>query len=171
MWHHEGRRVASDLLGSLEPAEVLSEYGGEPLTFVAQDPTGELLLVHSLSASDRISRYLVSAVDERILDALKDGRLDILGALRQARCWLADIDDGGAVAGLWRVDFAALPWRVLPRPGARLTRSGAASNEEGPGTHVIQGVIHGKSIELHEEPGLADGQRVEVTLRPVTTLA
>jgi hypothetical protein len=82
---------------------------------------GEFLLVHSLSASGRISRHLVSAVDERSFDALKAGRLDILGALRQSRCWLADIDDAGAVAGLWRTDFATLPERVLPRPGALLT--------------------------------------------------
>ena len=31
---------------------------------------------------------------------------------------------------------------------------------------VYQGVVHGKTIELHEHPGIADGQAVEVVLRP-----
>jgi hypothetical protein len=32
---------------------------------------------------------------------------------------------------------------------------------------IIQGVIHGKTIELEQEPGLPDGQQVEVTVRPL----
>lgn len=33
---------------------------------------------------------------------------------------------------------------------------------------VVQGVIHGKTIELQADPGLADGTTVEVTIRPVS---
>lgn len=36
-----------------------------------------------------------------------------------------------------------------------------------PGT--IEGVIHGKRIELATDPGLADGQPVSVIVRPVET--
>jgi hypothetical protein len=32
---------------------------------------------------------------------------------------------------------------------------------------IIQGVIHGKTIELENEPGLPEGQRVAVEIRPV----
>ena len=32
----------------------------------------------------------------------------------------------------------------------------------------IRGVIHGKTIELANDPGLKQGQEVEVTLRPAT---
>lgn len=32
---------------------------------------------------------------------------------------------------------------------------------------VVQGVIHGKTIELQADPGIADGARVEVTIRPL----
>lgn len=32
---------------------------------------------------------------------------------------------------------------------------------------IIQGVIHGKIIELEREPGLPDGQQVEVTVMPL----
>jgi uncharacterized protein (DUF433 family) len=32
---------------------------------------------------------------------------------------------------------------------------------------IIEGVIHGKTIELENEPGLPEGQRVAVEIRPV----
>lgn len=33
---------------------------------------------------------------------------------------------------------------------------------------VYKGVVHGKTIELEEEPGLPDGQEVTVNIQPVT---
>jgi hypothetical protein len=35
---------------------------------------------------------------------------------------------------------------------------------------AIHGIIHGKTIELLDDPGMVDGQRVEVLLRPVVSL-
>ena len=32
----------------------------------------------------------------------------------------------------------------------------------------LRGVIHGKTIELITDPGLKEGQEVEITLRPMT---
>jgi len=32
---------------------------------------------------------------------------------------------------------------------------------------VLKGVVHGKIIELEDEPGLPDGQAVNVTVQPV----
>ncbi len=32
-------------------------------------------------------------------------------------------------------------------------------------TKVLQGIIHGKTIELENETGLEDGRKVEITLR------
>ncbi|MFI5457265.1 MAG: hypothetical protein ACHRXM_17605 [Isosphaerales bacterium] len=121
MWEPEGKLINAHTLGSLEPAEVLFEYEGEPLTFVARDLCDELLLVHSLLVFDRMSRYLVSAVDQRILDHLKSGQLDVRGALRQPRCWVADMAVDGAAAKLWRVEFDSVPESVLPRAGTMLT--------------------------------------------------
>jgi hypothetical protein len=34
---------------------------------------------------------------------------------------------------------------------------------------VIQGVVHGKTIELKESPGVPDGQKVEVVVRLIET--
>ncbi len=33
-------------------------------------------------------------------------------------------------------------------------------------TEVIRGTIHGKMIELEKDPGIGDGQEVEVVVRP-----
>ena len=32
---------------------------------------------------------------------------------------------------------------------------------------VVQGIIHGKTIELQTDPGIADGVTVEITIRPL----
>ena len=34
-------------------------------------------------------------------------------------------------------------------------------------TEVVQGVIHGRTIELKADPGIADGATVEITIRTV----
>jgi hypothetical protein len=120
MWEPVGKALDPGRLGSLEPTEILYEFSGEPLTFVVRDPDAEPLLVHSLSVFDRTSRYLVSAVDARILRELKVGRIDLLIALRQPRCWIADVAEDASVKSLWRIEFGSIPERVLPRPGAML---------------------------------------------------
>jgi len=33
---------------------------------------------------------------------------------------------------------------------------------------AMKGIVHGKTIELEEEPGLPDGQEVAVTVEPIT---
>jgi hypothetical protein len=118
MWEPEAIRIGNEKLGPLEPRETLYEYDGEPLTFVADDPDGEPLLLHHLSVSDQTSRYAVSAVDSRILKDLKAGRIDILTALRQPRCWIADLAGDATVKALWRIEFSSIPEKILPRPGA-----------------------------------------------------
>ncbi|MBX6315083.1 MAG: hypothetical protein IRY99_19535 [Isosphaeraceae bacterium] len=124
-WEPEGNKIADGRLGSLEPVEVLFEFEGEPLTFVARDPDGGLLLLHDTILHDvmafhRTTRYVVSAIDSRILGDLKAGRIDILTALRQPRCWVADVVGDGSVKALWRVEFSSIPEKVLPRPGAMI---------------------------------------------------
>lgn len=121
MWEPIGKILDQGTLGSLEPTEVLYEFGGEPLTFKALDPDSEPLLVHNLSVFDRTSRYLVSAVNARILLELKTGQIDILTALRQPRCWIADIAEDASIKSLWRIEFETIPERILPRPGAMLS--------------------------------------------------
>ncbi len=33
--------------------------------------------------------------------------------------------------------------------------------------HIVCGVVHGRVVELDENPGLRDGERVTIVLRPV----
>jgi hypothetical protein len=35
-------------------------------------------------------------------------------------------------------------------------------------SQVLQGIVHGKTIELAEEPGVADGEQVEVSVKVVS---
>ena len=121
MWKPEGDLINQEALGLLKPVEVLYEFECEFLTFVALDPNDEPLLVHNLCVFERTSRYLVSAIDPRILHDLKTGRIDILTALRQPRCWIADVAEDAEVKSLWRIDFDAVPADHLPSPGAMLT--------------------------------------------------
>ena len=120
MWEPKGKRIDNKALGSLAPQEILFEYE-EPLTFVAEDPEGHLLLAHCVGGDRGVSRYLVAASSRTITEDLKAGRSDVLGALRQPRCWIADIGSSGAVESLWAVDFELVPKNVLPRPGSMLT--------------------------------------------------
>ena len=82
---------------------------------------------HNLCVSEGISRYLVSPIDARILGDLKAGRLDIYSALRQPRCWIADLvaadsfEHPWRIHALYRIDFDSVPKDHLPRPGAMIT--------------------------------------------------
>jgi hypothetical protein len=121
MWKPDGPLVAPDSLGSLEPVDVLFEYDCEPLTFVVHDPGGHLLLAHWLDFSDGTTRYLISAIDSQILNDLRSNRLDLQGALRQPRCWIADLRaQSWTIAALWHVNFESVPKEDLPEPGAML---------------------------------------------------
>jgi hypothetical protein len=120
MWAPEGKRIENDSLGGLAPTEVLFELG-EPLTFVCREIDGNPLLAHSICAEGKLARYLVSVIDERGIEELKAGRLDVLGALRQPRCWIVDFGPKWEIMGLWLVSFDRVPKELLPKPGSMLT--------------------------------------------------
>ncbi len=126
MWEPDGIPLPKLTLGNLAVAEVLFEFDGEFLTFVAADSNNEPLLVHNLCVENQISRYVVSPVDNRILRDLKTGRVDIYTALRQPRCWIADIkfnedlDPTWEITGLVQVRFESIPSGFLPQPGAMI---------------------------------------------------
>lgn len=120
MWAPEGKEIDRDSLGQLAPVDVLFEFE-EPLTFVCKDTDGQPLLAHNLTSQGPVSRYLVAVTDDRIIREVKAGRLDLLGALRQPRCWIADLSAGWQVVTLWLVPFDRIPKDHLPTPGAMVT--------------------------------------------------
>ena len=106
---------------------MLYEFEGEPLTYLASDRNDDPLLVHNLCVFDRISRYVVSAIDSRILQGLRAGRTDIYSALQQPRCWIADLvasdtaESPWRIEVLYRIEFENIPGDHLPVPGTMLT--------------------------------------------------
>jgi hypothetical protein len=117
MWEPNGKAIDSATLGELRPEEVLFEFE-EPLTFVCRDRDGQMLLAHNLCAEDSVSRYLLVVTDQEIIDGLEAGRLDVLAALRQPRCWIVDFGPGWEIKGLWWIGFDKVPKDHLPKPGA-----------------------------------------------------
>ena len=126
MWEPHGKLVDSESLGPLRPVEVLYEFEGEYLTYLAFDPNDEPLLVHNLCVFQRTSRYVVSAIDSRILAGLKAGRIDVYSALQQPRCWIADLVANDSAEPPWRIralhriEFEIIPGDHLPHPGTML---------------------------------------------------
>jgi len=120
MWEPKGKPLDPGTLGGLNPFEILFEFE-EPLTFVCRDPDDQNLLAHSLCDGSGVSRYLVVPTDGRILEELKSGTIDLLGALRQPRCWVADFESAWKIQQLWLTSFEDIPKDFLPKPGAMLT--------------------------------------------------
>lgn len=120
VWEPISPKIPVDAIGPLEPIEVLYEYDCEWLTFVAADTRGRLLLAHCLMLLDKTSRYLVSAINDRILNDLKSGKMDLRSGLCQSRCWIADLFNGGTIKNLWAVGFSSIPEDFLPKMGAML---------------------------------------------------
>src|SRR5262245_54205628 len=120
MWEPKGTAIDAATLGELRPEEVLFEFE-EPLTFICRDRDGQLLLAHNLCAEGDVSRYLLVVTDQEFVDGLKAGRLDMLAALRQPRCWIVDFGPGWRIKGLWLIAFDKIPKDHLPKPGAMLT--------------------------------------------------
>ena len=119
MWAPDGKPIDKETVGALSPTEVLFEFE-EPLTFACRDRDGQMLLAHSLCAGSGLSRYLVVVSDQEVIDGLKAGRLDVLGALRQPRCWIVDFGLGWEIVEIWLIAFDKIPKHLLPKAGAML---------------------------------------------------
>jgi hypothetical protein len=119
MWEPNGKTIDARTLGELHPEEVLFEFE-EPLTFTCRGCNGQMLLAHSLCAKRNVSRYLVVVTNRETIGELKAGRLEVLAALRQPRCWIVDFGPGWIIQRLWRVTFEEIPDEMLPEPHATL---------------------------------------------------
>ncbi len=120
MWEPNGKEIDTSALGDLHPEEVLFAFE-EPLTFTCRDRDGQMLLAHNLCAEGSVSRYLLVVTDQEFIDGLKAGRMDMLAALRQPRCWIVDFGREWEIKGLWLIASDKIPRDHLPKPGAMLT--------------------------------------------------
>lgn len=120
MWELHGKQLDPSAIGDLKPVEILFEFE-EPLTFVCLDKDDQKLLAHCLCDGPGINRYLVVPTDDRILKELKTGRIDILSAIQQPRCWIVDFEAGWKIKQIHLISFDKIPGEVLPKPGAMLS--------------------------------------------------
>jgi hypothetical protein len=99
--------------------EVLYDFDG-PWVFATLDADGELNLAYWSDGDQTRWRYVVVPTTPIIVAALRAGRVSVLDALNQPRCWVFDTDATGAVRACHRVDFESIPRDALPAAGTML---------------------------------------------------
>ncbi len=140
MWNIHGKAAPVDRVPSLEPVEVLYDFDG-PRIYTTLDAEGELNLAFWSDGDQEHWRYVVVPTTPAIVAALRAGRVSVLDALNQPRCWVFDTDATGTVRACHRVDFESIPRDALPAAGtmllptheplARLAANGDAIDLEG----------------------------------------
>jgi hypothetical protein len=128
MWEVVGRKLDTNLLEQLLPLEVIFEFDF-PLTFTTFVGSPFLCgtyraLAHYLCDDGQLFRFIVVAINEVLLNALKNRRVDLRWVLEQPEVWIADINNKSTIASLWAVSFENIPKEVLPKPGAMATLEG-----------------------------------------------
>ena len=122
MWDPSGKPIDPGQFEPFEPVDVFYEFDG-PRVFTLKDRDNELNLAYWSDEDSDICRYVVVPTTETILDDLKVGRISVLEALNQPRCWLCDINSEGDLSAVHRVDFNAVPGDSLPTAGTMLLPS------------------------------------------------
>ena len=119
MWKISGTSEPIGRFQPFVPARVLYEFEG-PRIFNLRDRDGRLHLVYWSDEDDEVYRYVVVPTTGTILAAVAEGRLSVLDALNQPRCWACDVNHHGELTQCQRVDFAAIPRDSLPAIGTML---------------------------------------------------
>jgi hypothetical protein len=156
LWPITSPEYPREVFGSCTPEEVLLEHD-QPLTFTFRDHYGRLLLAHLADEAQGRARYIVAAMNDRLIAQLKSGSLSIREALDQPATWVVEVDQGsGSVAVAWSLSLADLPAGLLPGPHVLLypdLERDLAFNEEG----VIDEADKGQqTFTLREVPGLGE---------------
>jgi hypothetical protein len=119
MWNISGETVAKERFEPFLPVEVLDDYDG-PRIFTLKDKNGEWNLACWSDGEQGNSRYVVVPTTPKIVDSLRSGKMSVIDALKQPRCWVCDILSSGSVANCWRVDFSSIPRDALPSADSML---------------------------------------------------
>src|SRR5207244_4123629 len=89
------------------------------------------------------------------------------GPMKTTGSWKRFTRNGRTIIGekIWRVRASEAVDAGSDDQGARIDQISAEGGEEV--TMMIHGTVHGTTIELDENPGLAEGQEVTVQVTPI----
>lgn len=103
----------NDLVGSLDPVEVLYEFDGFQV-FTSLTPDRTSLLVYTYNENGDL---LAVSTSQEMLDDLRLGRISLFDALHRPWVWLVDCDR----KTVRRCSWGLIPSKHLPRPGVTLS--------------------------------------------------
>lgn len=115
-WSLEGKPLSMDLFTSLEPTQVLIDYG-YPVLFSSRNAQGFSVLafhVEELLEPTYASRHIVAPTTEAILSELEHGIISIRDALTSSWMWVLDIDEQGQAGKAVQVTTGDIPENALP---------------------------------------------------------
>ncbi len=100
---------------TINPDETLYEYDG-PMIFRAKLGLVDILC-NKVSVRDGRHIYLACQTDDRTIDALRDGKLSVLGAFDRPSYWIMALDDELRVESYWNCYKEDVPTRFFAKPG------------------------------------------------------
>lgn len=113
MWTLSTPPTSSPMEGtSIKPVEVLYEYDG-PTIFVAKAGFSNVLF-HKFDETREHDFFIAVQTNPRTVEALREGRLSMRGALECDSYWVVQTSGNLNVEKTWQVDEFDLPTRILP---------------------------------------------------------
>jgi hypothetical protein len=119
IWKVPGVATKPDRFGALAPVDVLIDIDG-PRLFTARTAEDETLLVYQCAEEGGRMAWVAVPTEAGLVDALREGRLPLLDALRQPWGWLITQAFDGTIERAVRVRVDDLPAAALPAPGVTL---------------------------------------------------
>lgn len=122
MWQVKGKQVDTSRFALFEPIRVLNYYDG-PRIFTFNDIDDALCLACWNDEDEDSSRFLVVAVDEKIVADLEGGLVSVREVLTQPRLWTVDWQAKKGIINAWLIAIQDVPQDSLPTPRTMLHRS------------------------------------------------
>ncbi|MGR9499430.1 hypothetical protein ACU8OJ_21980 [Rhizobium leguminosarum] len=118
MWTLQ-RPVDGDLdRQSINPTETLYEYDG-PMIFRTKIGLADILCNKVSTRGDQ-HLYLACQTDDRVVEALRNGRLSVFGAFDHTSYWILSLDEDLSVRGYWNCYREDVPKKYFAKPGLGL---------------------------------------------------
>ena len=102
---------------SIKFAEVLMDYGAEPLVAIAEDSEGIRYLAVAVSDLKYTNPYLVVALSEEMINRVRNGMVDILSAILTpaiSEWYVLDLLENPAPMEKIATDPSQIPEKYLP---------------------------------------------------------